>query len=164
MTPLRSLSADPLDVPALTRAVVASSDAGRPASAGAVATFVGVVRGEHLGRRVRFLEYEAYEPLARRSLERIAGECAAQWPAVVVGIHHRMGRLGLGEASVAIVAASPHRADAFACCRYVIERVKQIVPVWKHEYFEGGDAWVEGATAHPDDEAARQEARRRACA
>ena len=72
-----------------------------------------------------------------------------------VAVHHRTGRLEIGEASIIIAAASPHRADAFAACRYTIERVKQIVPIWKHEHFEGGDVWLEGATADPDDEAAR---------
>ena len=79
-------------------------------------------------------------------------------------MHHRIGRLEIGEASVAIAAASPHRADAFAACRYAIERVKQIAPIWKHEYFDGGDVWIEGATADPDDAAARAEAERIACA
>jgi molybdopterin synthase catalytic subunit len=164
MTPLFAISTAPLDVGALTAAVLAAVDAERPAGTGAVATFVGVVRGDHLGRRVTRLAYEAYEPLARRALERIAGECSELWPGVTVAVHHRVGALALGEASVVIVAAAPHRVEAFGCCRYAIERVKQIVPVWKHEHFEGGEAWVEGATAHPDDEAARAEARRRACA
>ena len=79
-------------------------------------------------------------------------------------MHHRIGRLEIGEASIIIVAASPHRAHAFAACRYTIERVKQIVPIWKHEHFDGGDVWLEGATADPDDEAARQAACRIACA
>ena len=68
-----------------------------------------------------------------------------------------------GEASVVIAAASPHRADAFSASRYAIERIKQIVPIWKHEYFEGGDVWIEGATADPDDEAAKYAAYERAC-
>ena len=70
-----------------------------------------------------------------------------------LAIHHRIGRVAIGEASVVIAAASPHRADAFAACRYAIERVKQIAPIWKHEHFEGGEVWIEGATADPDDEA-----------
>jgi hypothetical protein len=78
-------------------------------------------------------------------------------------VHHRTGRLAIGEASIVIAAASAHRAAAFASCRYVIERVKQIVPIWKHEFFEGGEVWIEGATANPEDEAARLEAVRRAC-
>ncbi len=91
-------------------------------------------------------------------------EVKANWPSARLGVHHRIGRLELGEASIVIVAASPHRADAFSACRYTIERVKQIVPIWKHEHFEGGDVWLEGATADPDDETARQTAYRIACA
>ena len=86
------------------------------------------------------------------------------WADTRLGVHHRIGRLEIGEASIIIVAASAHRAQAFAACRYAIERVKQIAPIWKHEHFEGGDVWIEGATAEPDDETARLEARKRACA
>ena len=86
------------------------------------------------------------------------------WADTRLGVHHRIGRLEIGEASIIIVAASPHRANAFAACRYTIERVKQIVPIWKHEHFAGGDVWLEGATADPDDEAARHTAYRIACA
>lgn len=131
---------------------------------GAVTTFLGLVRDHNLGRRVTHLEYEAYEPLAVKALQRIADEAAARWPSVRLAIQHRTGRLEIGEASVAIAAASPHRADAFASCRYAIERIKQIVPIWKHEYFEGGDSWIEGATADPDDDLARENALRTACA
>ena len=79
-------------------------------------------------------------------------------------VHHRVGRLEIGEASVAIAAASAHRAESFQVCRYAIERVKQIVPVWKHEFFEDGDAWVEGPLANPDDEEMRRQALGQACA
>lgn len=131
---------------------------------GAVASFIGLVREQNQGRRVSFLEYEAYEPLAIRALQLITDEARTSWADTRIGVHHRIGRLELGEASIIIVAASPHRAHAFAACRYTIERVKQIVPIWKHEHFEGGDVWLEGATADPDDEAAREAARRIACA
>jgi molybdopterin synthase catalytic subunit len=131
---------------------------------GAVASFVGLVREQNQGRRVSFLEYEAYEPLAVRALQRIVAEAREAWADTRIGVHHRIGRLELGEASIIIVAVSPHRAHAFAACRYAIERVKQIVPIWKHEHFEGGDVWLEGATADPEDEAARDTARRIACA
>ena len=131
---------------------------------GALASFVGVVRATHKGRRVRHLEYEAFVPLAEKTFRQIAGEVAEEWPGTVLGILHRVGRLEIGEASVAIVASGAHRASAFAACRYAIERVKQIAPVWKHEFFEDGDAWVEGALADPADADAREEARRRACA
>jgi len=155
-----ALTMDPLDVAALTRAVLHAARA----PTGAVASCTGLVRGENLGRRVRFLEYEGYDPLAMRAFERIEQEIQERWPDATLGLHHRLGTMHIGDASIVIVIASPHRADGFAGCRYAIERVKQIVPIWKHEHFEGGESWIEGATADPDDEAARAEAMRRACA
>ena len=157
-----------LDAPALERAVVRahgedSARTGDP-GAGAVTTFVGLVRDQNLGRRVLHLDYEAYEPLAVRSFERIAEEAAVHWPSIRLGIHHRTGPVAIGEASIVIVAASAHRAEAFAAARYAIERVKQIAPIWKREYFEGGDVWIEGAVAAPDDLEARDKARRLSCA
>jgi molybdopterin synthase catalytic subunit len=131
---------------------------------GAVTTFVGVVRATHKGRAVRHLEYEAYEPLALKVFERIATEVGEEWADTSLAIWHRVGRVDIGEASVVIAVAAAHRADAFQVCRYAIERVKQIAPVWKHEFFEDGAAWVEGAIADPDDEVARRQARSRACA
>ncbi len=154
------LTADVLSVDSLTRAVLDTADG----PVGAVATFVGLVRGENLGRKVAFLEYEAYEALALKAFARIDEEARAAWPSITLGLHHRTGRLEIGEASIAIVVASAHRGEAFAACRYAIERVKQIAPIWKHEHFDGGEVWIEGATADPDDEMARGEARRRACA
>jgi molybdopterin synthase catalytic subunit len=133
-------------------------------SMGAVATFVGVVRDHNAGRRVFWIDYEGYGPLAERVFGRIAEEAAGRWPEARLAIHHRVGRLEVGEASVAIAAASPHRADAFAACRFAIERVKQIAPVWKHEHVDGGDVWVEGALADPDDVDALRLAFERACA
>ena len=153
-----AITTRPLVLDELVRAV---SDSG---SLGAVATFVGLVRDHNAGRTVTHLEYEAYEPLALKALEQICGEVTAVWPGVRLAVHHRIGRLAIGEASIVIAAASAHRADGFAACRYVIERVKQIVPIWKHEFFEGGEVWIEGATADPGDEGARLEAVRRACA
>jgi molybdopterin synthase catalytic subunit len=132
--------------------------------AGAVATFIGLVRDHHQGRRVLYLDYEAYAPLAEKALARIVAEAEARWTGARVAIHHRTGRLEIGEASVVIAVATPHRADAFAASRYAIERIKQIVPIWKHEHFDGGQVWIEGATADPDDEAARQTALKIACA
>jgi molybdopterin synthase catalytic subunit len=151
------VTADVLDITTLARVVEA-------AGIGAVATFVGLVRDHNQGRRVLHLVYEAYEPLAERALTLIVDEARERWPSASLAVHHRTGRLEIGEASVAIAAASPHRADAFAACRYAIERVKQIVPMWKHEYFEGGDVWIEGATADPGDMAARDAAVKIACA
>src|SRR6187402_295592 len=157
MTALTAITTAPLDTEALVRALDTTG-------IGAVTTFIGLVRDNNLGRRVLHLEYEAYEALALRGLELIVAEAVSQWPTVRLGIHHRTGRMEIGEASVAIAAASPHRADAFAASRYAIERIKQIVPIWKHEYFEGGDVWIEGATADPDNAEAREEALRIACA
>jgi molybdopterin synthase catalytic subunit len=155
--PQVAVTAEPLEIEPLIALVGATGD-------GAVVTFAGLVRDHNQGRRVRFLEYEAYEPLAVRALERIVDEVKARWPAARVAAHHRIGRLEIGDASIVIAAASAHRADAFAACRYTIERVKQIVPIWKREHFDGGDVWLEGATADPDDDAAREKAYRIACA
>jgi molybdopterin synthase catalytic subunit len=157
MSPLTRITTAPLDYEAVVKMLDISG-------IGAVATFFGLVRDHNLGKRVLHLEYEAYEPLALRGLDLILAEANERWPAVRLAIHHRIGRMEIGEVSVAIAAASPHRADAFAASRYAIERVKQIVPIWKHEYFDGGDVWIEGATADPDNAAARQEALRIACA
>lgn len=163
MTPLLAIGPASLALAPLVAAVCARPAGGAGAD-GAVATFLGLVRNHHAGRSVRYLEYEAYEPLAVKTFERIAAEAAARWPGVRLALHHRVGRLEIGEASVAIAASSAHRADAFAACRYTIERVKQIAPIWKREFFEGGDVWIEGATADPEDEGARAEAERVACA
>ena len=163
MNPRLAIGREPLDLERLV-ALVSSRTDGSAGTDGAVATFLGLVRGHNIGRRVLYLEYDAYEPLALKAFERIAAETRLRWPQAELALHHRIGRLEIGEQSVAIAAASPHRADAFAVCRYAIERVKQIAPIWKREFFEGGDAWIEGATADPDDEQARGEAERRACA
>ena len=161
--PLLAIGPAPIDVAALA-ATLGRDAAGDSPSDGAIVTFLGTVRNRNLGRTVQYLEYEAYEPLALRAFERIVAEAAERWPSARLALHHRVGRLELGEASIGIVAASQHRGDAFAACRYAIERVKQIAPIWKREYFDGGDVWIEGAVADPDDDAARQEAHRRACA
>jgi molybdopterin synthase catalytic subunit len=156
-TPLVAVTSEPLDADALVARVGVQGD-------GAVVTFAGLVRDHNQGRQVRFLEYEAYEPLAVRALQRIVDEAGEMWPSARVAAHHRIGRLEIGEASIVIASASAHRGDAFAACRYAIERVKQIVPIWKREHFDGGDVWLEGATADPEDRAARDKAYRIACA
>jgi molybdopterin synthase catalytic subunit len=153
---MHRLSAAPLDVSA------AIAEVGR-SHCGAIATFVGTTRDHNQGRRVLYLEYEAYAPLALRSFERIESEARGCWPETGLVIHHRVGRVAVGEPSVVIAAASAHRANAFAAARYAIERIKQITPIWKRESFEGGAHWIEGASAHPDDAIARETAFRRAC-
>jgi len=167
-SPLLAVTAAPLDLAALIDAVSAAQaahahESGSP-NAGAIASFLGSVRSPNQGRRVLQLDYEAYEPLAIRVFERIRDEVAAEWPDAVLALHHRTGRLLPAEVSVAIVVASRHRAAAFAACRYVIERVKQVAPIWKRETFEGGDVWIEGAVANLEDEIARREALKVACA
>ena len=158
-----AITRDPLDLAGVV-AELESAARVQGEGCGAVCSFVGVVRATHKGRRVRHLEYEAFAPLAMKALERIRDEAVRQWPGALVAVHHRIGTLQIGEASVLVAAAAAHRAASFQVCRYAIERVKQIVPVWKHEYFEDGDAWVEGATADVEDPAARQRALDAACA
>jgi molybdopterin synthase catalytic subunit len=164
MTPLLWIGPDALELERLLAAVAANAAAGDPGADGAVVTFLGLVRNHNAGRSVRYLEYEAYEPLALKAFERIALEVRGRWADTRLALHHRIGRLEIGDASVAIAARSPHRGNAYAACRYAIERVKQIAPIWKREFFDGGDVWIEGATANPDDVRAREEAERLACA
>ena len=152
----------PLSVDALTAEVEASVRT-RGEGCGALASFLGVVRATHQGRAVRYLEYEAFDALALKVFAQIQAEAAGRWPGAALGIVHRVGRLSIGEASVVIVAATAPRAESFLGCRFAIERIKQIAPVWKHEFFEDGEAWVEGAVVNPDDEAARARAMEIAC-
>lgn len=131
------ITPEPLDALALMQA--AGDDA-----AGAIAIFAGVVRNENLGRRVEYLEYDAYPPMAERKMAEIAEECRAKWPVTGIAMAHRTGRLAIGEASVIIAVSSPHRADAIHACHYAIDRLKTTVPIWKKEVFEGGEEWIEG--------------------
>ena len=127
----------PIDVAALIASVGSGAD-------GAVASFVGTVRNENAGHRVLFLEYEAYAGMAEREMEAIAADARAQFGISRVSVVHRVGRLEIGEASVAIAVAAPHRAAALDACRFVIETLKRTVPIWKREHVEGGAVWIEG--------------------
>jgi molybdopterin synthase catalytic subunit len=109
---------------------------------GAVVLFVGTVRDHARDRKVLRLEYEAYAPAAEKMLARIGDEIRDRWSVDRVAIVHRTGTLEIGEASVVIGVSSPHRAEAFDACRHAIERIKQIVPIWKKEWYEGGSAWI----------------------
>jgi molybdopterin synthase catalytic subunit len=111
---------------------------------GALCLFVGVVRDENAGRRVLWLEYEAYEEMALPLMRQIADDARAHWPISDVHLVHRLGRLEIGEASVAVAVASPHRAEAFAACRYAIDTLKATVPIWKKEFYADGSAWLDG--------------------
>ena len=117
-------------------------EAQRP-DCGAVAAFVGTTRvDESSGASVEYLEYEAYRPMADRKLEEIGTEIRERWEVGHVSIVHRLGRLAPGEASVAIVVATPRRGPAFEASRYAIERIKEIVPIWKREVWSDGYVWV----------------------
>ena len=139
------LTREPIDPGSLLEAVRRPSDGG-------LTLFVGAVRDHHEGRRVDHLVYEAYDSMAEKELERIQGALEAEFPGVRVTIRHRVGRLEIGDVAVAVVAAAPHREEAFAACRAGIERIKATVPVWKKEYGPAGEFWVEGCAAgHQED-------------
>jgi MoaE-MoaD fusion protein len=110
--------------------------------AGAVATFTGTVRRQSRGREVTHLEYEAYAEMAEDVMARLAGDLEARYDLCSVAIHHRVGRLEVGEASVVIAVSAPHRQDALAACKDAIDRLKETVPLWKKEVYEGGEEWV----------------------
>ncbi len=127
---------DILDSQKLVRKVSTEKD-------GAVATFAGIVRGQNQGKKVLFLEYEAYPEMALKMMERIETEIQSTWGITGVALQHRVGRLNVGETSVLVVVAAPHRDDAFAACQYAINRLKKIVPIWKKEIFEDGEVWID---------------------
>lgn len=129
------VQAEPLD-PRAAEAVVAD-----PAT-GATVTFTGTVRDHARGRAVTALDYEAYAPAAEKMLERIGQEIRERWGIERVAIIHRTGHLAVGEASVVIAVSAAHRGEAFAACQYAIERLKEIVPIWKKEHYAGGATWV----------------------
>jgi molybdopterin synthase catalytic subunit len=129
------ISAEPLDLGAAV--AEAASD-----EAGAIATFVGTVRASSRGRDVDYLEYEAFEEMAEPMLERLAGELTAKHGLTAVAIHHRVGRVDIGEASVIIAVSAPHRASALDACREAIDTLKTTIPLWKKEVNEGGEEWI----------------------
>ena len=110
--------------------------------AGAIATFTGTTRIESRGRTVRWLDYEAYAEMAEDVMAGIAAQLAARYELCGVAIHHRIGRVGIGEPSVVIAVSAPHRADALAACKDAIDVLKESVPVWKKEVYEGGEEWI----------------------
>jgi len=140
------LTTSPIDLPSLLHESRASD--------GAVAVFIGVVRNENEGRATTRIRYEAYGPMAESEMDKIAEGLRREWPAAQVRMMHRVGPLEIGEASVAVVATSPHRADAFAACRAAIDRIKTTVPIWKKEYHpDGSSDWVDptrGSTGRED--------------
>ena len=109
---------------------------------GAAVTFVGNVRRENEGREVDYLEYEAYPGMAEAKMAQIGDEIRARWGLERVAMVHRLGRCEVGEASIVIAIASPHRREAFEACHYAIDRVKEIVPIWKREVWTDGAVWI----------------------
>jgi molybdopterin synthase catalytic subunit len=117
--------------------------------AGAVALFLGTVREVNRGRRVRALDYHAFPEMAESELRRLADGVRQRFEVSGVAVVHRTGRLEIGEIAVGVAVAAPHRAEAFAACRFLVEELKRRVPIWKKEIFEGGEAWIEGPGETP---------------
>ncbi len=128
---------EPIPVRALRDSLVLPED-------GAVVVFEGTVRSQSRGRPVRHLEYHAYESMALKKLEELGRKAKEQFAIRDIGIIHRLGCLQLGECSVVIVVTSAHRTPAFEACRFAIDRLKQIVPIWKKEFYLDGEVWIEG--------------------
>ncbi|GHO45332.1 molybdenum cofactor biosynthesis protein MoaE [Ktedonospora formicarum] len=137
MEPIVQLTHEPLRRDVLVEAV------SHP-SVGGIVVFEGVVRDNARGKEVRYLEYEAYEEMAYQQIQAICKEAQQRWGVERIAVAHRFGRLEIGEASVIIVVASPHRAEAFDACRYIIDTLKATVPIWKKEVATNGEEWVEG--------------------
>lgn len=134
------ITREPLDRPAIDAIVQSVWHAG----AGGIVTFEGTVRDNARGKRVRYLEYDAYPEMAEAELARIAAEVERRWGTDRIALVHRIGRLEIGEVSVVVAVACPHRAEAFDACRYAIDTLKATVPIWKKEVAEDGEEWVEG--------------------
>lgn len=118
-------------------------------AAGAICTFVGTTRENNVGRKVLRLEYEAYEAMALSEIRKLAEEAGRRWDITRIAVTHRIGVVEIGETSVAIAVSAPHRAEAFEACRFAIDRLKEIVPIWKKEHFEGGEVWIGCQASHP---------------
>jgi molybdopterin synthase catalytic subunit len=140
MTPHLSITDQPIDVAAALAAV--QTDA-----AGAVNSFIGTVRNQSGGRRVRRLHYESYDSMALTQLGHVVAQAYEKWPMLQeVAVVHRKGTLSLGDVAVVVAVATPHRAESFAACQFIIDTLKQVVTIWKREEYEDGTEWV---AAHP---------------
>jgi molybdopterin synthase catalytic subunit len=134
--PRCSVSDQPLDVGGVVQRVTGPD-------AGGIVTFVGAVRDHSRGREIRHLEYEAYPDMALREMDKICAAAAERWPGARVAIAHRYGHLAIGDLAVVVVAAAPHRAEAFEACRFAIDTLKETVPIWKKEVASDGEYWVD---------------------
>lgn len=113
---------------------------------GAIDVFIGTVREQTQGKKVVRLDFEAYEPMALKEMQKIIDRAGEQWPVEKMAIVHRVGSLAIGEVAVVIAVSTPHRAASFAACQFAIDTLKETVPIWKKEIFEDGEVWV---AAHP---------------
>jgi molybdopterin synthase catalytic subunit len=132
------LVCEPIDIGALQLSLTKPED-------GAVALFLGTVRNHSRGKRVLFLEYQAYEKMALKKLEEVGTRAKELYSITDITIVHRLGRLEHRDCSVAVVVTSAHRAPALEACRFAIDTLKKIVPIWKKEFYEDGECWIEGA-------------------
>ena len=133
------ITSNPIDPSRITARVKTDSN-------GAVLTFLGVTRNYSGDRKVLHLEYEAYRPMADKKLEQIVEEIHHRWDTIDVAIVHRIGRVFIGEISLIVAVSSPHRKSVFDACQYAVDLVKTMVPIWKKEFFEGGEVWIESST------------------
>lgn len=131
-----------IDADEVTRAVA-------DPAAGAIATFQGVTRNHNDGRQVTGLAYEAYPDMAVREMERIGAEARSRWDIHRIAIVHRIGTVPIGEASVVIAVSASHRRAAFEACHFAIDRLKEVVPIWKKESFQGGEVWIGSQRGEP---------------
>lgn len=137
MEPVIMITREPLDRAALVEAVAHPG-------VGGIVVFEGVVRDNARGKQVRYLEYDVYPEMATAKIREIISEAERRWGALRIALAHRVGRLEIGEASVVVVVATPHRNEAFEACRYIIDTLKTTVPIWKKEVATSGEEWVEG--------------------
>jgi len=133
-----SLTREQIDTTRITRSLQQPED-------GALVVFEGVVRNHARDKAVRFLEYEAYESMALKKLEEVGAMARSRFDIRDIAIVHRLGHMEIGEASTVIVVASAHRGAAFEACRFAIDTIKEIVPIWKKEFYADGEEWIEGA-------------------
>jgi len=131
------LTQEGIDTSAVARSLRRDED-------GAIVIFEGIVRDNARGKSVRFLEYEAYEPMALKKLEEVGAMVKSRFDIRDIAIVHRLGHMDVGECSTLIVVASAHRVEAFDACRFAIDMIKQIVPIWKKEFYADGEVWIEG--------------------
>jgi molybdopterin synthase catalytic subunit len=138
MEPYINVTENPIDVAKILTQV-------NSPKAGGIVTFFGMIRDNNEGRNVLSLEYQAYVKMAEKELLKIASIASAEWDLVNIAVVHRIGRLEVGDMAVMIAVSSAHRDSAFLACRYIIDSLKKVVPIWKKEFFEGGEEWLLGS-------------------